>query len=335
LASQTSDALFQEELGFIQRREAAGRYAAFPARAFRLLGLLALLPFVVLLALPRLRWLLPPDVMWPYVAVWPAVTLFTVLHVVLLLRALLRGWQTVARERSMRQRWDAFVLTGVDARQMVVSKWWAAVVSLRKTFMAWAFMRAGLLLVFYLLHQTRAMYITTLDTPPPFVLPPVGWLLLAAGIVAAQTLLLLPLLAACGVLATLGGHQFPPNPFRAFTLALLVMVGSAVFLMLGVIVVQYYAVYLLQSNIDPKLIYSDAHHELTRVIMLIAFGMADGGLISNAILVPSILYVEREQWNTVLSALVLMLLYAVWTWAALRLGSWFAVRRGMAAVGQA
>jgi hypothetical protein len=335
MASQTYDALMQEERRFIQRREADGRYAAFPARVFLLLGLLALLSPVVLLAMPRLRWLLPSDVMWGYAAVWPAVVLFTLLHVVLLLRALLRGWQTVARERSMRQRWDAFVLTGVDARLAVVSKWWAAVLSLRKTFVVWALLRAGLLTLFFVLHQTRVVYVTTLDTPPPFVLPPVGWVLLAAGTIFAQTLLLLPLMAACGVLAALGGHQFPPNPFRAFTLALLVMVGTAVFLMLGVTLYQYFAVYLLQSNIDPHLIYSDAYHEFTRVIMLIAFGMADGGLISNAILVPSILYVEREQWNTVLSALVLALLYAVWTWAALRLGCWFAVRRGMVSVGRA
>jgi hypothetical protein len=273
--------------------------------------------------------------MWPYVAVWPAAVLLMILHAALLLRALLRGWQTVARERSMRQRWDTFVLTGIDARQAVVSKWWAAVVSLRKTFVVWAIMRAGLLTLFYILHQTRLMYVTPLDTPPPLVLPPVGWLLLAVGVIAAQTLLLLPLLAACGVLAALGGHQFPPNPFRAFTLALLVMVGTGVFLMLGVTLYGQYAIYLLRSNIDPQLIYSDSFHEFTRVVMLVALGMADGGLISNAIVLPSILYVEREQWNTVLSALLLMLLYTVWTWAALRLGCWFAVRRGMAAVGRA
>ncbi len=129
----------------------------------------------------------------------------TALHFLLLFRALALGANSITRE-AQGNTWELLVLTGLDARQIVLGKWWATVRRLWRAYALLALLRASAA-VWMSASSTRLIMVVSASGGfvvggAEFQPPTVAHLLAAGLIVAALTMANLIFTAACGVLAS-------------------------------------------------------------------------------------------------------------------------------------
>lgn len=141
--------LFQEnvitraELSHLRRLTATRslfRQVTHWGRLAMLAGWAAVVLFI-LLKLPQGR---PGVLLWEEIA--PLVILLMtgtfILHFITVYRSLMLASEATMRERRART-WETLLLTGINTRQLVMGKWWAALRVLWLDFLLLAFLRAG------------------------------------------------------------------------------------------------------------------------------------------------------------------------------------------------
>lgn len=137
------NAITRAELSHLRRLTATKslfRQATHWSRLAMLAGWAAAVLFI-LLKLPQGR---PGVLLWEEIA--PLVILLLtgtfILHFVTVYRSLMLASEATMRERRART-WETLLLTGINTRQLVMGKWWAALRVLWPDFLLLAFLRAG------------------------------------------------------------------------------------------------------------------------------------------------------------------------------------------------
>lgn len=126
-----------------------------------------------------------------------------VLHFVLIFRALVLSANSITREKQSKT-WDMLVLTGVDAQQIVLGKWWATVQRLWRWYVLLGALRACVL-VWISASTSRATHMFYASSGSYYyswsgvTVPHPIQILLAGVLVMALTLANLALTAACGL----------------------------------------------------------------------------------------------------------------------------------------
>lgn len=197
----------QAELRFQRRSARARRWWHWPGRLLMLLAvMLALILYGGELAGALLYRDPTPIGDFFGVGVGLLMIFTAALHFALMFRALALSANSIARERQGRT-WDTLVLTGIDARQIVLGKWWATVQQLWRQYALLAVLRAGVIvwmaasssrLVTLIVASSSSYYLGTYN----FAMPSPLNLLLAGGLVFALTLANLGFTAAVGVAAS-------------------------------------------------------------------------------------------------------------------------------------
>jgi hypothetical protein len=116
-----------------------------------------------------------------------------VTHLALVFSALILASRSVAREREART-WDALLMTGVDARRLVIGKWWAVLSHVLKADGRNLWLRAAVPIWLGLTGQMSEL-LSTAPHPVVFVLAPAVVLLVSVGMAA--------LAAVCGLMGSL------------------------------------------------------------------------------------------------------------------------------------
>lgn len=130
----------------------------------------------------------------------------TALHFMLMFRTLALTANSITRE-AQGNTWELLVLTGLDARQIVLGKWWATVRRMWRLYAVLALLRACVAVWFTAFSARLSTMIAVSGTGfviggPDNPLPTALHLLAAGLIVAALTMANLIFTAACGVLAS-------------------------------------------------------------------------------------------------------------------------------------
>jgi hypothetical protein len=123
------------------------------------------------------------------------------LHFGLIIRALAFSSNSIARERQQ-DSWDLLVLTGVDARQVVMGKWAATVRSLWPSFIRLGLLRACIVLFLGSLLGTGGNYASLYGGDFRVVIPSIFQFIIAIGFIFVATACNLLFTAACGVSAS-------------------------------------------------------------------------------------------------------------------------------------
>lgn len=202
----THSPIAQAELAYQQRSERERPWRRWLARGVTLLAVtLALILYGGELAGALLQRDAAPIADTLGVSVVLLLIFTTALHFMLMYRALALTANSITRE-TQGSTWELLVLTGLDARQIVLGKWWATVRRLWRAYAVLALLRACMAVWFssFAARQSAVIgmsggfvYIEVNYTPPTVLR------LLAAGlIVTALTMVNLVFTAACGVLAS-------------------------------------------------------------------------------------------------------------------------------------
>ncbi|MBI5668127.1 MAG: hypothetical protein HZC41_08965 [Chloroflexi bacterium] len=311
----TRNPIMQAELRF-QRRAARGRrWWRWLTRGGTLLAvMLALILYGGELAGALLQ--RDPSPIGEFFGVGVALLLvFTVaLHFALMFRALALAANSIARERQG-QTWDMLVLTGIDARQIVLGKWWATVRQLWRQYALLAVLRAGVIVwmagstsrVFtYIYVSGTSYYLGTAD----FTLPAPLDLLLAGVVVGALTLANLAFTAAVGVAASGEARSGALALARAIFMraALLIVAAFLLLWLAGMLALASFPAAELPSRIAGLLLDNGAGLAGELAIYRSAYY----GLASAGVVLPT--------------ALLGLIAYALLTWAVLMLAQRRAVR---------
>lgn len=311
----TRNPIMQAELRF-QRRAARGRrWWRWLARSVTLLAvMLALILYGGELAGALLQ--RDPTPIGERFGVGVALLMvFTLaLHFALMFRALALGANSIARERQG-QTWDMLVLTGIDARQIVLGKWWATVRQLWRQYALLAVLRAGVIvwmaastsrLITFIYVSSSSYYLGTAS----FSLPAPLDLLLAGVIVFALTLANLAFTAAVGVSAS--------GEARSGALALV----RAIFMRAALLIVAAFLLLWLSGMVS--LLSFPAAEFPGRVASLL---LDNGASLAGELAMYRSDYYGLVSANAVLpTALLGLVAYALLTWAVLELAQRRAVR---------
>ncbi|MCX9079616.1 MAG: hypothetical protein OIN84_16750, partial [Candidatus Methanoperedens sp.] len=158
-----------------------------------------------------------------------------VLHFVLIFRALVLGANSIAREKQS-NTWDMLVLTGIDAQQIVLGKWWATVQHLWRWYVLLGLLRAGSVvwisgstsrITNYLYASSSSYYYGWHGT----VVPTPWQILLAGVIVMVLTMVNLAFTAACGVSSSGDSRSSTMALIRAIMMRLVILIIAAILMM--------------------------------------------------------------------------------------------------------
>lgn len=255
-----------------------------------------------------------------------ALMLFTLaLHFGLMARTLSRSAHSITREQHGRT-WDMLVLTGQDARQIVLGKWWATVRglaadylvlgALRAAVIVWMAGSAGRAMLVMYAGVYAAPYANPLTLPETW-LPSPALYLLAGTLVIGLTLANLGLTAACGLLASSGG--------RSSSLALALAAATRTGLLLGaalLVLLPYGAARLTFLLFDLNLTWLDD------IVPRLTATLVDNGVTLGAELAAYRFFDIPD--NTLLIAatgLITLAVYGLFTWALLARAERRAVRQ--------
>lgn len=182
-----------------------------------------------------LLWRETRDILTTLLVTLPFLLVYVVvMHLILSLRTLALATHSVSRETAT-GTWDVLILTHQSGWRIVVGKWWATLVALRRPWLRLVPLRVGLVtfIAAYLSHDTM-VYLSFLE-PGQIVAPPsAARLLLIIPLLLAYTVLNAAVLAAIGVLAGL----FVRRANTALALAVSTAVGLLVCAVIGGLVVQ-------------------------------------------------------------------------------------------------
>jgi hypothetical protein len=151
------------------------------------------------------------------------------LYVVVMLVTFGLSMNSISREKQGKT-WEALLLTGVDARQLVWGKWWATVRTLWKDYALVWLLRLGMIVWLIVVTDGEFYYRTVV----PQFSPEMVYLLVTAFMVAVYTVLDAMLTAALGQIIALGDRRtgivvFFGFAIRLFTLLFPVIVPMIVF----------------------------------------------------------------------------------------------------------
>jgi ABC-type Na+ efflux pump permease subunit len=278
-------------------------------RALRVLFLLALAVSVVLVVsaplLPQIAERLNESIFYVEEAHRGLLSTLTALlaalvfvqHLLWVSQAAQQASATIAREKQART-WESLLLTGIDARQIVIGKWWA---TLR---MMWVQHQKGLLLrvltvVWLSLPSVDGIAFSREDPSPVAII-------MAAGVALLYPLLNVSTAAATGVLASLFGRRETVSFQVANLLQGALMIGS---------ILLCFVPFLFLSR-----------QGWAQVLPLVFLAPLDGGLLTILGVILEDQAVGR--WQYLLGAIGLSaLLYAGLTWLLLRAAQSVAVRQ--------
>ncbi len=164
------------------------------------------------------------------------VTVTTIWHFGLMLQTLILSANSIAREKQAGS-WELLILTGVDARRIILGKWWATVQRQWHNYLLLGILRGALIAwvgAYFSREFMKDMMAYAGSGISGFVLPaPVNFPLVLA-LAVLLTLANLFFTAACGVLASAASHNPAVALVRAFfiraiILALPTAIAAAVF----------------------------------------------------------------------------------------------------------
>lgn len=255
-----------------------------------------------------------------------ALAVFTLaLHFRLMFRTLSRSVHSIAREQHGRT-WDMLVLTGQDARQIVLGKWWATVRGLAADYLVLGALRTAVIvwmassfgrvmLVIY--AGTYATPYANPLTPPETRLPGPALYLLAGALVIGLTLANLGLTAACGLLASAAGRSSSLALALAAAIRTGLLTGAALLILLP-----YGAARLTFLLFDLNLT------GLDDIVPRLTATLVDNGVTLGGELVAYRFFNEPTTTRSVIAAgLVALAVYGLFTWALLAGAERRAVRR--------
>ncbi len=252
-----------------------------------------------------------------------------VISLILLQRTLIRATLIAGRERTSAWNWETFVLTGVDARTVIVGKWKAVVQSLWREYMLLGILRAIIFPVALMLHEIHSEYPYRVAGQYSLLdyVPSLANLLFGVVAIFLLTLAQLPLMAAIGVLSASRKANAPAGFGRAFSTWLLVMMGTTLIIVLVFIA---YNQYMFYSNDDvSRFFWLAVDSRILETAMLSAMSMADSGILSPVGLIMSIFYSEKASGIGMISFMLVITLYGFLTWASLQLSIRLSQWQGM------
>jgi ABC-type transport system involved in multi-copper enzyme maturation permease subunit len=165
-----------------------------------------------------------------HVVVIFALVVALLLQLYLLLQTLVRAAASIAREKQA-GTWEHLLMTGTDARRLVIGKWWATLRGLLGGYGLLIPLRAGVVVwLGAVFDRTQALHIESVSD---FVAPSPLAFLGIFPVIAAFTLGSALLVAAIGVLASVLSRKMAEALALALTMMALVLVGT--FAVLGIV----------------------------------------------------------------------------------------------------
>lgn len=249
-------------------------------------------------------------------AFWTITAIATV-HVVTITRTLGMAADSVRREKLV-GTWDNLLLTNVNARQLVLGKWWAVVCKVWKDYVRLAALRVGITIaigVVYLSSYPQAANVVLIPGGQPSAMPLLDGLL-ACVFVVAFTLVNGLFTAAAGVTGSFLSRVHNPGLLTAYTIRL-----TAVFV--PIIILFSPIFYLLITVGTPFHLEEYGGYSIPAM-------WAQLTLLDNGTLLSSVLANPRDDatYPLVPVAIITLLTYLLLTLALLQAGTWIARKQG-------
>lgn len=246
------------------------------------------------------------------------ISVVVVMHFSLMIQALSRSANSVARERQA-NNWDILVLTGVDASRIVWGKWWATVRYLWRPYLRLAIFRAAIIIGYGLyLSRPYYYYYTYQNYEPPNVVPPtVAHFIVTTFFICALTFANLFYTAACGV------SSFNKRSSIAMARA----IGTRLLILIATIMMTVFIGWLLLRGIDYIGFNLVQQIGLRSLLTLFENGVSLGGeLVAYRYVFSG--YNEYPEFNVfwLPGVLISLAVYALLTFLLLRFARWQAVR---------
>jgi hypothetical protein len=255
----------------------------------------------------------------------------TIISLGLLLRTLVRATLTAGRERISASNWEAFVLTGVDARTVILGKWKAVIRSCWREYLLLGILRVVIFPVALILHEMHSdhPYLAIGQYSLSNFIPSLPNLMFGISSILLLTLAQLPLIAAIGVLAASRRAHAPTGFGRAFSTWLFMMLGVA--LLIAFTFIAYNRYVFLATNVASRPFYSwlAVEPRLLELTVLSAIAVADSGVLSPIAVISSVFYSETTYGIGITSLMLTITLYGVLTWIALHLSIRLSQWQGM------
>lgn len=276
-------------------------------------------------------WQWPMSILTFILPAFVLIPITVVMHFRLILSTLTYSADSIAREKRIGS-WEILLLTPIDARQIVLGKWWAVVRSLWRSYLHLVLLRVGCI-IWIGLSVSRIsgavppyFYINSYYGDPPtimnFVLPMLVILVLTFANGGFS--------AAIGILASLLNKRSSVSMVIAIVLRLVVLIASIIaILWIGYRVFYSFWTYDTYS--------SNSYYDDSSIYMVLSiFQTAGGSLFDNGSSVASLLvtpvsvYLPSDSRISYLVGLLLALLYYVIAGGiVLRIAQFVAVRQNI------
>jgi ABC-type transport system involved in multi-copper enzyme maturation permease subunit len=256
-----------------------------------------------------------------------ALVVALLMHLYLLLQTLIRAATSIAREKQA-GTWEDLLMTGTDARRLVVGKWWATLRGLLGGYGLLIPLRAGVVVwLGAVFDRTQALHIESVSD---FVAPGPLAFLGTFPVIAAFTLGSALMVAAVSVLASILCRRMVEALALALTLTVLVLVGT--FAALAV---------LPRLVIDDSIVAAEWRDVASPFAENVLLTWLDNGMSLTSELVnyqteyetpsPQFVadqYASRKTVVWLLTFTTCIGLYGLLTWGTLRVAQGIAVRQG-------
>lgn len=318
----TSNPVTGAEINHIQRQQAAGSWLSWLNRLLwwgMLAGSTGMVIFSVVLPVSNPTIYATPGLKHPAVAyLLGALTLATFYtHFRLMLQTLVMAVNSISREKRG-STWESLLLTGIDARQIIIGKWRAIIALTWRDYLCLGFIRIGVTIGIGTLVFTepRLGFIPLLMIGnSPTILPR---MLLAAGSIFTLTMLNGVFTAAAGVL----GGFFTRDQTSSQTSG---MATRMALVMTPVLLILIPVLYVILTI--PSATASPALQDMMNIAMFTQIGLIDNGtFIAAGIANPLGDWLLR--YAIAIVGVVLIEIFL--TWFALRYACWLAKRQGAA-----
>ena len=244
--------------------------------------------------------------------------LFTLtLHFSTLSKTLALASDTVLREKSV-GTWDTLILTDVDARQLVLGKWWAVVCMTWRSFAWLAILRATTsVLLGVLIFSMDNNYILWFDRQP--AASPLLDIFFAVMLMVSFTMMNGLFTAAAGVMASFLGRTNSPGLVTAQAVRMTVALLPVIILMVPV-------VYFLVKYTPPVDV--DDIGPLPMIIVWIQITFLDNGFLHTTMMANPL---DSTGWGFLLVGVFCLPLYGLLTVGMLRFAEFLAYKQGASA----
>jgi hypothetical protein len=328
--AQHQNPIAQRELTY-QQRSGSVLGTSHLQRLFRIVYYPAL-AFVLLVFLSEMGAALQPGEETSAAQVLNAVVIFALvvallMHLYLLLQTLLRAASSIAREKQA-GTWEHLLLTGTDARRLVIGKWWGTLRGLLGGYGLLIPLRAGVVVwLGAVFDRTQALHIEVVSD---FIAPSPLAFLSTFPVIAIFTLGSALMVAAISVLASVLSRKLVEALALGLIMTALVFVGT--FAIVGTIH------RLLIDDVERSTEWRDVANPFAENVLL---AWVDNGMSLTSELVNyqteyesatpqtvAAYYASRKTIVWVLTFITCIALYGLLTWGMLRTAQAVAVRQG-------